>query len=1152
MRSCFHSIISAVALTIASLSNLNLAWPATNVEIVPQSEPHGLISSVSLSANGNFFASAGADGTIRLWETSTFRIVRYFNGHTGAIGAVDFSPDGKYLISAADYEDYPIRVWDIETGRQAFGRFDGDGQSMGGAWVAYLPDGDRYISALGSQAKIKSLSKQGTLKSFATYDSDNEKFSLSENGRFLTSSGDGADLKLWDTKSGKLLGRLATPKQYSGAVSVSPDGTSVIGGSPDGALLTWSTTRSGPPVVIEKYSAPISAAAYSPNNRFFAVGTASGTLHIYDSKTYATILSRNFFGNTISNISISRDGSTLVATYYKRQEGIFFDPEAPCTIVSIDINSGKIKDHLASDTTSVSALIVSRKTGDIISTHNSGDVVTWSPATGREKSLIAKLGSPISNISISDSESRMVISSKTKLRVIMKGKTDRDIPITRKRYASISPDGNTIFNAPSSDLFDISNDPEDNTLLLDALSGKQLGSLPGSGKVIFSPNRNILAFCPDNSFIIYDIKGKIKNEEPGVSCNSAAFSPNGKILIVGYSTPSGGPTTVFDVSGAPKQIDTSNTDTGSTDSVAYSPTADTFATGGSDRVIKIFSTDTLSSGSVYWSPMFQLSGHYGPVTALAYSQNGKYIYSGSTDGTIKIWSVSSGQLLATIIRGNNGKSITLTPEGFFDASSSDAEALTVVRGLETYSIGQFYQKLYRPDLVQQKLAGDPEGVVAAAAESLALDKLLLSGPPPKVLVRPQADPREGSLVLSASLEDLGGGYGRVEWRVNGTTVGVSQTSSATTKIDLTKTLYLSQGHNVVEVVAYNKANTISSQPASLMFEVSDANTSGGSLYILSVGISDYYDSRLSLRFASVDANSIVDRLRSGAKGLFSDVHVNTLLDKDATFKNLRTEFQTLSDIIKPQDTFILFIAGHGTAQQGRYYFLPYDFAFSSEDSFDISGITQDQLQEWIANIPAQRTLVLLDTCDSGAMAKSGLAIRGIEQAVAFERLTRATGRTTIAASSDSGPALEGYQGHGVFTYTLLQSLAEADTNADGSVDVLELISWVGKEVPTLSERAFHFRQIPQALFNGENFAVGLKQDHLDPPASAPAEEGQPEEFVTITKTPLYDSAAGGLSNSTMAPGVRVTVLRREGTRAYVSRSPSVSGYVNLESIAPLQ
>ena len=73
----------------------------------------------------------------------------------------------------------------------------------------------------------------------------------------------------------------------------------------------------------------------------------------------------------------------------------------------------------------------------------------------------------------------------------------------------------------------------------------------------------------------------------------------------------------------------------------------------------------------------------------------------------------------------------MTPEGFFDASPNGSRYLTVVRGLDVYSIDQFYDRLYRPDLVREKMAGDPQGKVKDAATKLDLSKAIASGAAPR-------------------------------------------------------------------------------------------------------------------------------------------------------------------------------------------------------------------------------------------------------------------------------------------------------------------------------------------------------------------------------------------------------------------------------------
>src|SRR5690606_16598077 len=130
----------------------------------------------------------------------------------------------------------------------------------------------------------------------------------------------------------------------------------------------------------------------------------------------------------------------------------------------------------------------------------------------------------------------------------------------------------------------------------------------------------------------------------------------------------------------------------------------------------------------------------------------------------------------------------------------------------------------------------------------------------------------------------------------------------------------------------------------------------------------------------------------------------------------------------------------GITLDGRYHFLPVDFRYRNEDSIRTDGVTQDDLRDWMPEIPALKTLVLLDTCNSGSFVQAQMVTRGLAEKTAIDKLTRATGRTTIAASSETQVAVEGYKGHGVFTWVLLEGLRRADLNGDGLLSTAELAS----------------------------------------------------------------------------------------------------------------
>jgi hypothetical protein len=83
---------------------------------------------------------------------------------------------------------------------------------------------------------------------------------------------------------------------------------------------------------------------------------------------------------------------------------------------------------------------------------------------------------------------------------------------------------------------------------------------------------------------------------------------------------------------------------------------------------------------------------------------------------------------------------------------------------------------------------------------------------------------------------------------------------------------------------------------------------------------------------------------------------------------------------------------------------------------------------------------------------------------------------TIVAAKDDQPAMEGYKGHGVFTYVLLKALQEADKyygNRDKQTSIFEISSYVDEKVPEITFKAFGYEQVPQLNMQGSDFPIAI-------------------------------------------------------------------------------
>jgi WD40 repeat protein len=104
----------------------------------------GAVTAVQFSPDGSKLASASSDGKVMVWNPSTGAHLHTLEDHSGWVNAVQFSPDGNKLASASASWHNNVMVWDPSTGARLHTLEGHSGEVMA---VQFSPDGSKLASA---------------------------------------------------------------------------------------------------------------------------------------------------------------------------------------------------------------------------------------------------------------------------------------------------------------------------------------------------------------------------------------------------------------------------------------------------------------------------------------------------------------------------------------------------------------------------------------------------------------------------------------------------------------------------------------------------------------------------------------------------------------------------------------------------------------------------------------------------------------------------------------------------------------------------------------------------------------------------------------------------------------------------------------------
>ena len=257
---------------------------ATGKELREFSGPVGLVFGVALSPDGKTLAGAGEQSKVWLWDVSSGKALRQFGDGPERWGALAFTPDGRTLVS-----DHGVaQFWDVATGRKL--RWI---PATGMSPAPFSPDGS--LIALGSGENSITLYETATGKAVRQLNGSPivarnplselpllHVVTFSPDGRTLASFGPHGIIRLWDTRTRKVVNVLLGHKEYVDSLAFSLDGKTLASGGSDGTIILWEVATGKERHRLLGHEDRVTGLAFSPDGKRLASGSHDTTGLIWD------------------------------------------------------------------------------------------------------------------------------------------------------------------------------------------------------------------------------------------------------------------------------------------------------------------------------------------------------------------------------------------------------------------------------------------------------------------------------------------------------------------------------------------------------------------------------------------------------------------------------------------------------------------------------------------------------------------------------------------------------------------------------------------------------------------------------------------------------------------------------------------------------
>jgi len=518
-------------------------------------------------------------------------------------------------------------------------------------------------------------------------------------------------------------------------------------------------------------------------------------------------------------------------------------------------------------------------------------------------------------------------------------------------------------------------------------------------------------------------------------------------------------------------------------SIALHPTEDVYAIGFFNGTIQLRNRTNNNL-------IFETKEHNSNVDKIGFTRKNNWLYSMGQDKIIKFRNYSTKEplfYLTALYKNREQGFALLTPENYYLIPAVLINVLHFVKGINAYTFSQFDLLLNRPDKVLEKI-GLTDNSLLQLHQKAYKRRLQNAGFTSKQLpnfeiLNPLIIENKKEIPLNTSHPVIDVSFSTQEAKenikgliiyINGQKVKElkGNENKWKTKIDL------SIGNNNIET-AYLLNNGTESLREHFKIEYKPLKPIKTSTYYIGIAVSNYQDSSMNLKYAVKDVEDIAHKFK------LKDSTTNTylFLNEVVTKKNLDS-IKSLLAQTSINDKVIISFSGHGMLDTANnFYFGSWDIDFNNPQA---KGISFNNINHLLENIPARDKLILIDACHSGEVEKDNTSFATSDTSTTeqnvktyssrsvsiknkkkknktntvlimeqyFSDISNSNGVNIISAAAGEEYAFESAEwNNGVFSYSFMKGIFEkkADLNFDGLITQQEIRKYMQKNVLQLTK-----------------------------------------------------------------------------------------------------